>query len=326
MFEAVLLALAVTLGAQPAEDEPLRIAAPTLGGSGLEAEKLSFLTEYLGEALTAASGGSMQVVTSSQIATMLGFEREKALLGCPEDSASCLAELAGALGSNSVLVGNVARFGGRYAVTLRVVSAADGRQLAGVSGRDIEEEKLPAFLTGAARTMAVALLGEETVKANEAAGARQRVLDVDSEPLQGQLRLNAIALEADLEFASAYWAGARLGAGINAVGLARPQLPVILPHITGMLRWHPYRRGDFFTPGVYLGAGAALHADSSGSGAGLRVGPIAFVGAELGYRWVRLSLEVGWTNASGAGALLVMPALGVAIPVSGTVTPRASPR
>jgi hypothetical protein len=48
---------------------------------------------------------------------MLGFQKEKAMLGCAEDSA-CMAEIGGALGTDYVLVGQVASFGTRYRIAL----------------------------------------------------------------------------------------------------------------------------------------------------------------------------------------------------------------
>ena len=43
--------------------------------------------------------------------SMLGIERQKQLVGCGEDSSSCMAELSGALNARYVLGGSVSRFG-----------------------------------------------------------------------------------------------------------------------------------------------------------------------------------------------------------------------
>ena len=44
------------------------------------------------------------VVGASDIATLIGLERQKQLQGCGEDSESCMAELGNALGVEGVLV------------------------------------------------------------------------------------------------------------------------------------------------------------------------------------------------------------------------------
>ena len=55
--------------------------------------------------------GFFQVISQQDIATMLGLERQKQLMGCADDSTSCLAELSGALGARFVMSGTLTRLG-----------------------------------------------------------------------------------------------------------------------------------------------------------------------------------------------------------------------
>lgn len=50
----------------------------------------------------------LKVMTGRDIGAVLGLERQKQLLGCMDDSTSCSAELAGALGVGALVVGTVA--------------------------------------------------------------------------------------------------------------------------------------------------------------------------------------------------------------------------
>jgi TolB-like protein len=61
--------------------------------------------------------GRYDVISRTDVANMLGFQREKEMLGCAED-AQCMAEIGGALGTDYVLVGQVATFGSRYRIAL----------------------------------------------------------------------------------------------------------------------------------------------------------------------------------------------------------------
>ncbi|MFZ5440271.1 MAG: kelch repeat-containing protein [Myxococcota bacterium] len=61
------------------------------------------------------------VISSREVATLIGLERQKQLLGCGEES--CMAEVANAIGSNFVLTSSVGRVGETYLVTVKLVDA-----------------------------------------------------------------------------------------------------------------------------------------------------------------------------------------------------------
>ncbi len=66
------------------------------------------------------------VVSQADITAMIGFEKQKRVLGCSEDS-SCLAEIGGALGVDFMLTGQVGQIGTRNRVSLLVVDTKKAR-------------------------------------------------------------------------------------------------------------------------------------------------------------------------------------------------------
>ncbi|MDX2014974.1 MAG: hypothetical protein SFW67_32560 [Myxococcaceae bacterium] len=71
-------------------------------------------------AATVAKTGAFDVVSSREVQVLLGIERQKQLLGCSNDSSSCLAELSGALGARFVLSGALAPLGGTWQLSLQM--------------------------------------------------------------------------------------------------------------------------------------------------------------------------------------------------------------
>ncbi len=83
-------------------------------------------------ALIAAEAGhySVKVVAGSDLRTLIGFDKQRQLLGCSEGS--CLAEIGGALGVDYLLSSEVGQIGGRWllSATLLDVAKATGLQRA----------------------------------------------------------------------------------------------------------------------------------------------------------------------------------------------------
>lgn len=128
--------VAVTLGA----DKP-KLAVLDFQAQGVPAEAAQALTTAATQELS--QRGFFDVVTSGDIQTLLGVERQKQLLGCSESAASCTAELAGAMGSRFVLSGSVAKLGDALQLSMQMLDtvksvtvarsvrlAADARELA----------------------------------------------------------------------------------------------------------------------------------------------------------------------------------------------------
>lgn len=82
-----------------------------------------------------------RVVSGNDIRALLGNERQKQLLGCG-DASSCIAELAGAIGSDELVTGKIGRIGTQYVVELRRLDAARGRAIHSLTRTASREEAL----------------------------------------------------------------------------------------------------------------------------------------------------------------------------------------
>jgi TolB-like protein len=65
------------------------------------------------------------VISQADISSMVGFEKQKKLLGCEETG--CLAEIGGALGVDYLVTGQVGQIGTRYRISLLVVDSKKAR-------------------------------------------------------------------------------------------------------------------------------------------------------------------------------------------------------
>ncbi len=76
---------------------------------------------------------ALSVTTQDDIKALLGFERQKALMGC--NDAVCLAEIGGALGVDQMVTGSLSRAGESLVLALRVVDVHTGLVLRDVTRR-----------------------------------------------------------------------------------------------------------------------------------------------------------------------------------------------
>lgn len=106
---------------------------------------------------TELSQQGLTVITAKQIATTIGIERQKQLLGCGEDSASCLAEFAGALGTDGIVMGDLGRVGTKLQLNLRVTRAGTAETVATWLGVVDREEDLLEEVSRAAHGLALKL-------------------------------------------------------------------------------------------------------------------------------------------------------------------------
>ncbi|HLL53311.1 MAG TPA: hypothetical protein VK447_07190, partial [Myxococcaceae bacterium] len=133
----------------------LKLASPGFATVNVDAKVASFFSDHFAQQL---AFGGIQVITASEISALIGYERQKQLLGCSEDSTNCIAELGGALGADGIISGTVGRFGTTYQLNLKVLSTKDGSVL-GVASRKVQtDEQLLEGLTETARQLAPELL------------------------------------------------------------------------------------------------------------------------------------------------------------------------
>jgi hypothetical protein len=120
---------------------PPKVAIPGLSGVNVAPEMLGFYGEHLAQKLNRAG---LRVVTSKEIAAVLGFERQRQLTACTNEE--CAVDLAGALGADALLMGEVARIGNLLQFHFKVVDARDAKRLASfsaeVEGEDVILETL----------------------------------------------------------------------------------------------------------------------------------------------------------------------------------------
>lgn len=117
------VALCLALAATPAKT---RIAVTGLSSAGEVDPKVA---EAIGESVTAevASRGYFEPISAGEIATLLGVERQRQLLGCGDDS--CMTEIASALGAPYVMSGSLTKLEGIFQLNLQVVDSQKARTL-----------------------------------------------------------------------------------------------------------------------------------------------------------------------------------------------------
>lgn len=114
---------------------------------------IDFFADRLGRS------GRLEVVTRSQIVQLLGLERQRQLMGCPEEGSSCLAELSGALGAEFVLTGSIGKLGSTFTASLKLVNTQTMKAVVSVSERYRSEDGLLDGLAEAARVFVTAVVG-----------------------------------------------------------------------------------------------------------------------------------------------------------------------
>lgn len=127
---------------------PVKVAVPGFTFVGMDPK----LGEAWADRFVALLGTDedFKLISSKDIAQVLGLERQKQLLGCSEEQSSCLAELAGALGVEAILSGTFAQSGASISTTLRVLKASDGSQIAAITNRLKDGDALQDWLDGQA--------------------------------------------------------------------------------------------------------------------------------------------------------------------------------
>ncbi|MFL5318816.1 MAG: hypothetical protein ACJ790_04110 [Myxococcaceae bacterium] len=205
------LFLAAALSASPAA---VQLAAPVITGPNISVEEQTFYTDHLAQQL---GFRGVRVTTQSEIQQLLGFERQKQLLGCSDTSSSCMAELANALGVDGIVTGSIGKIGKLFAINLKVIAAENGAPLAAYSSRAKDEEGVLDELTKAADSMSKELfkkLGREPVKSEPVEPKKDLVANNDvpkDEPATGVSTSTGGGLRT--------YAWAPAGAGVILAGL-----------------------------------------------------------------------------------------------------------
>ena len=156
MFRISAVAL-LAVSIAEAREGSVRVAVLGLAGVGVGAETLSFEGEHLAQSLRAPG---LNVVTAREMSALLGLERQRQLMGCDPSSSACIAELAGALGAEVVVVGDIGRFDGTHQVNVKALSGRDAHVIASKSARVSSDAAELDALTAIGHALAAAVLSD----------------------------------------------------------------------------------------------------------------------------------------------------------------------
>ena len=176
----------------------LDVAAPEVGKS-----QAATLTSLL--ASRAARFPSLDVMTTADLRDLAKLEADKAEAGCDETNASCLAELAGAMGAELVLTSRAGKLDAEYVVSLQLFDAKTATAVGRESVQAWSLAELPEKIGPALDAMLQKQTGEQPVEVVR--------------PVEKQRP--ALALDDSLRFPLQVAGGgsALVGAGVFALGV-----------------------------------------------------------------------------------------------------------
>ncbi len=207
------------------------------------------------------------VISQSDIKAMVGFEQQKKMLGCTDDS-SCLAEIGGALGVDYMLTGQVGQIGTRFRISLLVVDTKKAR-VAARSAQFCDQNE-----------DALARAAESTVKellVSVTAGAASKVAETKA-PAADAPPVKVTAAKADAP-PPAQVAASKPDLAARPASVPQPPTPA--ERSAGGWGFHPSRRAAWITMGgggVLLVAGAV-----AGLSARSRYNALESKQGEMGY-------------------------------------------
>jgi hypothetical protein len=160
------------------------LAAPGFTSPNLPTKRVAFITDHLAQQL-ALQG--LKVITASEMAALVDAKRQAELTGCDDASAQCMTELANALGADGIVIGSVALLGKKLHVTVKIVRATSGTQLAFFDDQAENEDALLDLLASAAPSLA-ASVRDGIAAATSEAKPTELSKPVSQEPLVIQRR------------------------------------------------------------------------------------------------------------------------------------------
>lgn len=189
----VLLLVLLATAASAAEPQRPKVAVLDFEANGTSAELATAATGLAANELQ--SFGAFEVVTSDMVRSVLALERQKQLLGCGDDEASCLTELAGALGADWLVTGRVSRVGELFTLDLSLIDARKARRESSITETARSEAELLGKIAAAVSRVMAPLLSTTEASVLLTVGEKGATVRVDrtvvgTTPLEGRLQVS----------------------------------------------------------------------------------------------------------------------------------------
>jgi hypothetical protein len=134
---------AATNEAPPEKKKATRVLVMDLSNNGVEDRVIKTLSSLLTSELSTYPG--LEVLSGADVRRLIELEMERQSAGCADDSA-CLAEVAGALGAEKVVFGDVGKLGDLMVINLTLYDAATNKSGRRSTLQAKNEEDLPGRL------------------------------------------------------------------------------------------------------------------------------------------------------------------------------------
>lgn len=130
---------------RPPDAPARRIAVPDVKAIGtFDPKAVAGLSSYIA---SETSRQGLRVISGSDIAALLGFEKQRELLSC--NDSSCMVEMGGALGVDHLLSSEISEVGGVWLLSITLLDLTKGRGVARLTKRAEQQRGLVDLVPGA---------------------------------------------------------------------------------------------------------------------------------------------------------------------------------
>jgi TolB-like protein len=145
-----------------------RVIVLDLALTAVDVDVASLVSELLTVELSKTSG--IEVISGADVRRMIELEATRQQVGCTED-ASCLAEIAGAMGARYVIYGRLGKLGERLLLTLNLFDSDEASAISRVDLKPESMDVLPDELPGAVARLMAPLTGDDVPAAASASAS-----------------------------------------------------------------------------------------------------------------------------------------------------------
>ncbi|MDP2340127.1 MAG: hypothetical protein Q8O67_04150 [Deltaproteobacteria bacterium] len=142
---------------KPAPGAPLRLVVMDLRNDGVTPQIQRIVGDSIVVKLNAING--LEVLSSEDVRRLADLDASRQTLGC--DEASCLAELANALGAEVIVYGSIGTLGRIVVVHLSIFDSASAKSIARETVQANTLEELPPLVDGAVEKLVARIPGIE---------------------------------------------------------------------------------------------------------------------------------------------------------------------